>query len=255
MKAVFSISAGWKITTAETRDIALSQDSENFEDVATEPDGLEVVDENDDDHADGVMGDADGDADGVIMSVAKGNRNRSPIKSRWIFPLIKEVISKAPNLSNREMKNILSDYIKVKFQSTSLLQNARTFARTEIFGDPANNVLFLNGLVEKMKEGGHHVLAVIKERSEVMKMLERVVLSEEMTRKKAAKKLMTKAEKISYVTNWKAKNRKMLIEGGVWPPRGGDQVVLNPLKFLSGFCFCSIECTENGSPSSDGISS
>ena len=88
-----------------------------------------------------------------------------------------------------------------------------------------------------MKEGGHHVLAVIKEHSEVMKMLERVVLSEEMTRKKAAKKLMTKAEKISYVTNWKAKNRKMLIEGGVWPPRGGDQVILNPLKFLSGIFF------------------
>ena len=234
VKAVFSISAGWKITTAETREIALSQDSDNFEDVATEADGLEVVEENDDD-ADGVMGDADGDANGVIMSVAKGNRNRSPMKSRWIFPLIKEVIAKAPNLSNGEMKNILSDYIKVKFQSTSLLQNARTFARTEIFGDPANNVLFLNGLVEKMKEGGHHVLAVIKEHSVVMKMLEHVVFSEEMTRKKAAKKLMTEAEKISYVTNWKAKNRKMLIEGGVWPPMGGNQVVLNPLKFLSGF--------------------
>ena len=122
VKAVFSISAGWKITTAETRDIALSQaDSDNLEDVATEPDhGLEGVDENDDDHADGVVmgdADADGDADEVIMrSVAKGNCNRSPIKSRWIFPLIKEVISKAPNLSNREMKNILSDYIKVKFQ-------------------------------------------------------------------------------------------------------------------------------------------
>jgi hypothetical protein len=33
--------------------------------------------------------------------------------------------------------------------------------------------------------------------------------------------------------------------------RNGDQVVLNPLKFLFG----SIECTENGSPSSDSISS
>mgnify|MGYP006153922695 CR=1 FL=1 len=235
VKAVFSTSTGWKVTTAETREITLPQESDSYEDVATEPDhGLEGVDENDDDHADGVMGDADGDADGVIMSVAKGNRNRSPMKSRWIFPLIKEVIAKAPNLSNREMKNILSDYIKVKFQSTSLLQNARTFATMEVFGDPGNNVLFLNGLVQKMKEGGHHVVVVIKEHSEVMKMLERVVLSEEMERKKAAKKLMTKAEKISNVTNWKAKNRKMLIEGGVWPPMGGDQVILNPRKFLSG---------------------
>jgi len=85
-----------------------------------------------------------------------------------------------------------------------------------------------------MKGDGHHVLAVIKERSEVMIMLERVVLSEEMTRTKAAQKLMTKAEKISDVENWKAKNKKMLIEGDVWPPMGGDQVILNPRKFLSG---------------------
>ena len=98
-------------------------------------------------------------------------------------------------------------------------------------------VLFLNGLVQKMKEGGHHIVVVIKERLEVMKMLEHVVLSEEMERKKAAKKLMTKEEKISYVMKWKKKNRLMLIEGGVWPPWGGDQAVVNPLKFLSGFIF------------------
>ena len=51
-------------------------------------------------------------------------------------------------------------------------------------------------------------------------MLDHVVLSEEMTRKKAAKKLMTRAEKISYMMKWKAKNRLMLIEGGVLPPIG-----------------------------------
>jgi hypothetical protein len=50
---------------------------------------------------------------------------------------------------------------------------------------------------------------------------------------------MTKVEKISYVTKWKKKNRLMLIEGGVWPPRGGDQAVVNPLKFLSGFIFAT----------------
>ena len=169
-----------------------------------------------------------------VMSVAKKNCNRSPMKSGWIFHLIKEVIAKMPNILNREMKTILSDYIKVKFLSTSLLQNARTFARTEVFGDPGNNVLFLNGLVQKMKEGGHHAVVVIKEHSEVMKMLERVMLSEEMEQKKAAKKLMTKEEKISYVMKWKKKIRLVRIEGGVWLPRGGDQAVLNPLKFLSG---------------------
>ena len=232
VRAVFSPSTGWKITKAETRDITMPEESEEFENVPTEADGLEV-EENDED-ADGMVGDADGDAD-VVVRVAKSNRVRSPMKSRWLFPIIKEVIAKMPNLSNREMMNLPSDYIKTKFLTISLLQNARTFARTEVFGDAAINVFFANGLVEKMKEGGHHIVVVIKERSVVMKMLERVVLSEEMTRNKAAKKLMTKAEKISYVTEWKAKNRKMLIEGGVWPPK--DEVLLNPLKFLSGIFF------------------
>jgi hypothetical protein len=31
----------------------------------------------------------------------------------------------------------------------------------------------------------------------------------------------------------------MLIEGGVWPPKAGDEVVLNPLKFLSGIFFAA----------------
>ena len=36
---------------------------------------------------------------------------------------------------------------------------------------------------------------------------------------------------------WKNKNRRMLIEGGVWLPKEGDDVV--PLKFLSGILFAT----------------
>jgi hypothetical protein len=61
------------------------------------------------------------------------------------------------------MKNLLADYVKDKFLTPSLLQNARTYARTEVFGDPAINVMFSNGLVEKMKEDGHHIVVVIKD--------------------------------------------------------------------------------------------
>jgi len=95
----------------------------------------------------------------------------------------------------------------------------------------------LNGLVEKMKEDGHHIVVVVKERLELMKMLERVVLYEEMARKKIAKQLMTRDDKIRYVMEWKKKNRLVLIEGGVWPPKEGDDVV--PLKFLSGILFAT----------------
>ena len=86
-----------------------------------------------------------------------------------------------------------------------------------------------------------HVVAVIKECLEIMKMLERVVLSEEMVRKKAAKKLMTKAEKISYVMKWEKKNRLMLLLKEVFGHLGEEtKGLLIPSNFSVDF-FCSIK--------------
>ncbi len=132
------------------------------------------------------------------------------------------------------MKNILMDYVKSNFMRTSLLQNVRTFAQSEVFGDPSKNVCFFKGLIETMRKGGNEVLAVVKSRAEVMKMLEHVVLSKQMTKNKAAGKLMSKVEKVAYVTKWKKKNKLILVEGGAGPPKGGNAAVVTPLKFLSG---------------------
>jgi hypothetical protein len=55
----------------------------------------------------------------------------------------------------------------------------------------------IDGLIESMRKGGNEVVAVVKSRVEVMKMLEHVVLSEQMTKNKAAGKLMSKVEKVA----------------------------------------------------------
>ena len=51
------------------------------------------------------------------------------------------------------MKNLLAVHVKEKFMTSSLIQNARSFARDEIFGDPTQNVMFSNALVDKIEEG------------------------------------------------------------------------------------------------------
>jgi hypothetical protein len=61
---------------------------------------------------------------------------------------------RSPKMSNVDMKHVVFAYVKEKFITSSLLQNARTMTRDEIFGDPATNLFFANGLVEKMKECG-----------------------------------------------------------------------------------------------------
>ncbi len=76
------------------------------------------------------------DADGKVKAVCQ----LTPIKSRWIVPLLLNEIKEKPNMSNAEMKHVVSTYVKEKLITRSLLQNARTMARDEIFGDPATNV-------------------------------------------------------------------------------------------------------------------
>ncbi len=98
------------------------------------------------------------DADGKVKAV----HQCTPIKSHWIVPLLLNEIAEKPNMSNVEMKHIVFSYVKEKFITSSLLQNARTMARYEIFGDPATNVCFANGLGKKMKECGIDVKVLIK---------------------------------------------------------------------------------------------
>jgi hypothetical protein len=119
-----------------------------------------------------------------------------------------------------------------------LLQNTRTIAWEIIFGDPSANVFLANALVDKMKDGGHDVMVVTKGCSEVLTMLERVVLSDEMQKNKATGKLMTRQEKIDYVTKWEIKNKHILEEGGLLTPKRRDAACLTtPLIFFCGIFF------------------
>ncbi len=68
------------------------------------------------------------DADGKVNAV----RQRTPIKSHWIVPLLLNEIAEKLNMSNSEMKHVVGVYMKEKFITSSLLQNARTMARDEI---------------------------------------------------------------------------------------------------------------------------
>ncbi len=169
------------------------------------------------------------DADGKVKAV----RQHTPIKSRWIVPLLLNEIAEKPNMSNADMKHVVSAYMKKKFITSSLLQKARTMARDKIFGDPATNGFFANGLVEKMKECGVDVEVLMKDWQQVLWMLERVVLSDHMCKNKAEGKLMTKADKIEFVSNWKLENKEVLEDGGLSEPELGAV----PLKFFSGILF------------------
>ncbi len=166
----------------------------------------------------------------------KAVRQHTPIKSHWIVPLLLKEIMEKPNMSNAEMKHLFSAYVKDKFITNALLQNARTMVRDEIFGDPATNVLFPKGLVQKKKEVGVDVKVIMKDWQEVLQMLERVVLSDQIRKNKAEDKLMLKGEKKEFITKWKLTNKDVLEEGGLGEPKLGAV----PLKIFSGILFSTL---------------
>ncbi len=220
------------MTTIQTREATKANDDPAEEVVY---DGEEKV--TDEDEASLEKDDAD--ADGKVKAVCQ----HTPIKSRWIVPLLLNEIAEKPNMSDADMKHVVSAYVKEKLITSALLQNARTIARDEIFGDPATNVFFANGIVEKMKEWGVDVKILLKDQQQVLRMLEGVVLSDHMHKNKAEGKVMTKAEKIEFVSNWKLENKEVLEDGGLDDPELGAV----PPKFFSGILF-STSCAQKAVP-------
>jgi hypothetical protein len=87
-------------------------------------------------------GDADGENnDGVDADQSTENDNKSkkqkkvcqksPIKSRWLIPIVKAEVSQRLNIPNKELKALLKDYVKDIFLTPSLLQQTRTAIRKE----------------------------------------------------------------------------------------------------------------------------
>jgi hypothetical protein len=122
IKTFCSIKLGWKVITIQTREATNANDDPTEEVVY---DGEEKVADED------KASSKEDDADRKVKAV----RQRTPIKSRWIVPSLLNEIAEKPNMSNADMKHVVSTYVKEKFITSSLLQNSRIMARDEIFGN------------------------------------------------------------------------------------------------------------------------
>ncbi len=116
--------------------------------------------------------DSEGDADGQINDAVnvdadqitekdnnskkqKKVRQKSPIKSRWLIPIVKAEVSLCPNIPDKELKALLKDYVKDIFLTASLLQQTRTTIRKEVFGDADTNVVYVPALQRLLQASGH----------------------------------------------------------------------------------------------------
>jgi hypothetical protein len=126
-------------------------------------------------------------------------RDRTPIKLRWLVPLIQSIISERPNISNKELKELLKLCVEDIFLTASVLQNTQSDARATVLGNVDENVRYVDVLVGWLEAAGHDVLVTTHPAKEVRHMLDCIIISEQIKKMKAEGKTMSCEEKINFV--------------------------------------------------------
>jgi hypothetical protein len=101
-------------------------------------------------------GDDSGDNDNGNKKMKRSKRQKSPMKSKYLVPLMKANVTEWPNISNKEMANILKPYINDAFITNALLQKTCSDVCTLLYGDPSENVQLLGSLAVHMKALEHY---------------------------------------------------------------------------------------------------
>jgi hypothetical protein len=132
----------------------------------------------------------------------------SPFKTSMVAPLILGMIADNPGCSNKMLRSFLKMHGKEYAFTESILQEARTAARTQLFGTPEVNVRYVHTVKEELEKRGHIVRMVYTEQRETLKNIEVIVLSEELLRcKHIDNSTMNKEERNAFISKWKAENR------------------------------------------------
>ncbi len=83
--------------------------------------------------------DTENDGDGNEKMITR-KKQKSPVISKYLVPLMKAAIMEWPSISNKEMATILKPYINDIFITGAFLQ------KTRVFGNPCENVQLLGSL-------------------------------------------------------------------------------------------------------------
>ena len=112
-----------------------------------------------------------------------------------------------PNIAS-----VLSLYGKPYAITDSIIQAARTNARSEIFGDPTENCKYAVHVKEALESEGHIVKLRFTNRKETIQNVERIVLSDELLRlKEVDGSFLEPHERRQFVDKWKEEHEELLV--------------------------------------------
>jgi hypothetical protein len=128
------------------------------------------------------------------------------------MPLILPVIVDTPAISNKNLRQYLSGYGKDHALTDSILQEARTEAKAQLFGNSEENVKYTDSMKTYLERNGHVVELRYTSRKETIRNVERLVFSEELQRLKAKdNSTLDKERGSAYWNTWKKENYDLLV--------------------------------------------
>lgn len=117
-------------------------------------------------------------------------------------------IRRTPNMSNEAMRLLLAPYAPERFLTDAVLQNTRTRAKADVFGNANVNVLYAPGLVQSVQQQGHRIKLLWFTRDQLLRQITKVLVEEENRRRKSENKNnMTGVERQAYLTKWMMENK------------------------------------------------
>jgi hypothetical protein len=116
----------------------------------------------------------------IIDVDAEPGKLTSPFRTKWIVPLILPIIVDTPAILNKNLRQALSAYGKEHLLTDSILQEARTEAKAQLFGIAEENVKYAEGMKLELEKHGHVVELMYTSRKETLRNVEHLVIGEEL---------------------------------------------------------------------------
>jgi len=95
-----------------------------------------------------------------------------PFRTKWIVPLILPIILESPAIPHKNLRVALFLYGKEHALTNSILQEARTNVKAQLFGVAEDNVKFAEGMKSELEKEGHVVELVYTSRKDTLKNIE-----------------------------------------------------------------------------------
>jgi len=154
---------------------------------------------------------------------------RSPLAGEWLGHLLRSHLEICPGMSYVHMRGLLANHVHTELISDNLLQEARDWAKLQLFGNADNNVQYCKAVKAAIIGMGHLCEFLCCDRRDVIHQLSATVVWEELKQREDKKEpaLDRGAQMKELIKNWLIENNVPLT----------TQLGMHdgpPLKFLTG---------------------